>query len=160
MVMCARKIVTMGKTLGLIATAPRGTGDGSNAGPELPGLARAPGARRPHDGVRSRRIAFLASGNSAAARRSVGETLRVVRVTRRTPICSSSRRIAWLRPEVEMSRILAALVKLRSSATVTNSASAFENVLHYCVASVNKPDPTVLIRPSGLLTGRQPPLPN
>ena len=48
---------------------------------------------------------------------SVGDTLRVVRVSSRMPICSSRRRIAWLRPDVEMFNCFAARVKLRSSAT-------------------------------------------
>ena len=52
---------------------------------------------------------------------SVGDTLLVVRVSSRTPICSSNRRIAWLSPDVEMFRRFAALVKLRSSATARNA---------------------------------------
>ena len=52
---------------------------------------------------------------------SVGDTLRVVRASSRTPICSSSRRIAWLSPEVETFSRFAARVKLRSSATARNA---------------------------------------
>src|SRR5438093_2517370 len=48
---------------------------------------------------------------------SVGATLRVVLASRRTPICSSSPRIAWLRAEGDTPSRFAARVKLRSSAT-------------------------------------------
>ena len=52
---------------------------------------------------------------------SVGATLRVVRASSRTPIRSSSPRIAWLSAEGETPSRLAACVKLRSSATARNA---------------------------------------
>src|SRR2546426_6214880 len=48
---------------------------------------------------------------------SVGATLRVVLASRRTPIRSSSPRIAWLRAELDTPSRLAARVKLCCSAT-------------------------------------------
>jgi hypothetical protein len=52
---------------------------------------------------------------------SVGATLRVVCANRRTPICSSSPRIARLRAEGDTPSRRAARVKLRSSATARNA---------------------------------------
>ena len=53
----------------------------------------------------------------------------MVRVSNRTPICSSSRRMAWLKPDVEMFNCFAARVKLRSSATARNADSSRR---HHC----------------------------
>src|SRR5438445_5404457 len=66
----------------------------------------------------------VSAGRSSASNcspASVGATLRVVLASRRTPICSSSPRIAWLRAEVDTPSRLAARVKLRSSATARNA---------------------------------------
>ena len=58
---------------------------------------------------------------------SVGDTLRVVRESSRTPIRSSSPRIAWLSAEGETPRRFAAFVKLRSSATARNADRTFSS---------------------------------
>src|SRR4051794_18263664 len=60
---------------------------------------------------------------------SVGATLLVVRDSRRTPMCSSSPRIAWLMADGDTPWRLAAFVKLRSSATVTNAARMLRSFL-------------------------------
>ena len=59
-------------------------------------------------------------GPTVSSRRSpasVGETLRVVRVSSRTPSRASSSRIVWLSADCETPSLAAALVKLRSRAT-------------------------------------------
>jgi hypothetical protein len=53
---------------------------------------------------------------------SVGATLRVVRVSNRTPKRSSSARIVWLRAEGDTPSCAAARVKLRSRATARKAA--------------------------------------
>ncbi len=55
---------------------------------------------------------------------SVRATLRVVRLSRRTPSRSSSDRTVWLKVAVESPSRLAALVKLASSATATKALSS------------------------------------
>jgi hypothetical protein len=71
---------------------------------------------------------------SSCSPASVGDTLRVVRVSNRTPICSSKRRMAWLSPDVEIFSCFAARVKLRSSATVRNAESTLNSsrMIVYC----------------------------
>jgi hypothetical protein len=54
---------------------------------------------------------------------SVGVTLRVVRLSSRSPNFSSSLRTEWLRADCEIPTFVAARVKLCSSATVRNNAS-------------------------------------
>ncbi len=56
---------------------------------------------------------------------SVAETLRVVRVSRRTPRRASSAVMAWLRAERDMPSCAAARVKLRSCATATKARRSF-----------------------------------
>jgi hypothetical protein len=53
---------------------------------------------------------------------SVGDTLRVVRVSRRSPMRSSSWRIDWLSADCETPSLAAARVKLRSRATMAKVA--------------------------------------
>src|SRR5262249_36052153 len=53
-----------------------------------------------------------------------GATLRVVRLSRRTPSRSSSARTVWLRVAVENPSRFADLVKLASSATATKALSS------------------------------------
>ncbi|MCY1242380.1 hypothetical protein D9M72_553380 [compost metagenome] len=60
----------------------------------------------------------VASSRSPA---SVGETLRVVRVSRRTPSRASSARMVWLSADCETPSWAAALVKLRSRATAAKA---------------------------------------
>src|SRR3979490_1267693 len=64
---------------------------------------------------------FKCARSSAPA--SVSATLRVVRLSRRTPNWSSSDRIAWLRDGLEMPSCVAALVKLVCSATATKAVN-------------------------------------
>ena len=52
---------------------------------------------------------------------SVGDTLRVVRVSSRTPSRASSPRMVWLSADCETPSFAAALVKLRSRATATKA---------------------------------------
>src|SRR5918993_5386402 len=98
---------------------------------------------------------------------SVGDTLRVVRVSSRTPICSSSRRIAWLSPEVEMFSCFAARVKLRSSATAINADKTLSSsrtiirsssitLSHFTVYSGRRDSDTLILeRNDGLATRRR-----
>lgn len=62
---------------------------------------------------------FLGSGSDRIQQSpsAVGETLRVIRVSRRTPSRVSRARIEWLRPDWDIPSSAAALVKLRSRAT-------------------------------------------
>ena len=61
---------------------------------------------------------------------SVCATLRVVRDNSRTPISSSSARIAWLTADGETPSFFAARVKLRSSATVRNAVKDVKSTIH------------------------------
>src|ERR1700687_4598595 len=75
----------------------------------------------------SRAFSNLSSAGFKCARSSapalVNATLRVARLSRRTPNWSSSDRIAWLRDGLEMPSCVAALVKLACSATATNAVN-------------------------------------
>jgi hypothetical protein len=64
--------------------------------------------------ISSKREPTLARSRSPA---SVGETLRVVRVSSRRPSLSSSPRTVWLSADCEIPSFFPALVKLRSRAT-------------------------------------------
>ncbi|MNY69812.1 hypothetical protein D3C86_2078100 [compost metagenome] len=64
---------------------------------------------------------------------SVGVTLRVVRVNKRTPMRSSSLRIVRLSEDCDMPRCAAARVKLRSLATATKATrSLMFSRMDYC----------------------------
>ncbi len=61
---------------------------------------------------------------SKASPAEVGTTLRVVRLRRRTPSCSSRFRIVWLSVDAEMPSCFAARVKLRCSATTMKALNS------------------------------------
>src|SRR3546814_15337078 len=65
---------------------------------------------------------------------SVGDTLRVVRASRRTPSRSSSALIVWLRAEGVTPSLAAALVKLWSRATATKACKSF--TFGYAIAEI------------------------
>jgi hypothetical protein len=62
----------------------------------------------------------------------VAATLRVVRESNRTPISSSTSRIAWLTADGVMPSRFAAFVKLRSSATVRNVNNELKSSAAIC----------------------------
>ena len=84
-------------------------------------------AARPGEGSQGRRPDPVGPAGHPRSKRvpaSVTETLRVVRLSNRTPRRCSRLRSAWLKPERETPRASAAWRKLRCSATAAKAASS------------------------------------